>query len=513
MILEKLRPYQAEAVDKLVSHRRQLLADQPGLGKTYMALAACEKDGLLERKSRILVLARTTGAVITWLPKVRELLHDTPVTIVNAVEKTRAHRDKAIRESLTSDQCVIVITNHNGIEVTPANKPAIPAMFETSWDAVIIDESQWVLPTEATKLPEMTQFWRGLAQLRIPPEALRIASSGTPDRSGRLEQRYGTYKFLLPERYNGSYDYDMWVYENFHLTYYRVPVVGKTGNRFYLEQRRAEGLKRPGMWSETESLLMIRRTKEEVLPDLPPKQYEDIYLPHPAKLKRAYKEFQARFEAIDDGSAIAADVFGTRARQFATCEWNVTQNADGSTTATPIIGGESEKLAWILEWLAERGFTYEAPATASKVVIASQYSEVLRWLQAELRLRQVHAEILDGSLSTSARLRLQQAFQTDDGTRIVLLNMSLGDSIDLDAADDLIFVDLVHSPDRTEQVEDRIHRASRNHQVTIWRLRSIDTMDIVIANENNSRYEESRALMDGARGVEFARRIIERIKE
>jgi len=91
--------------------------------------------------------------------------------------------------------------------------------------------------------------------------------------------------------------------------------------------------------------------------------------------------------------------------------------------------------------------------------------------------------------------------------------MSLGDSIDLDAADDLIFCDLVHSPDKTEQVEDRVHRVSRTHQVTIWRLRSEGTIDMVIATENAERYDNSRAMMDATRGVDIERNIMERIVE
>lgn len=513
MILDKLRPYQLTAVEEIVARRRQLLADQPGLGKTYTALAACEKDGLFERPARILVLARTTGAVLTWIPKCHELLADTNVKVLDITTQSLTRRNILAAAWADSDQPVIFIGNHNAIEVAPNGGAKLPALFHIEWDAVIIDESQWVLPSEATARTLMTQFWRGLVGLQIPPTALRLCASGTPDRSGKLEYRYGTYKFLLPERYNGSYDYDMWLHDFFYVSYFKIPVTSRTGKKFQLDGRRVTGVKKPDLWQEVEKLMMIRRTKAEVAPELPAKQYVDVILPHPVKLRQRYLEFKSEFEAKDDGSAIAADTFATRARQFATCDWDVQLLADGSTTATPIVGGESEKLVWLLDWLDERGYNDADSPDTSRVVIASQYSAVLRWLAEEFALRSIPAEILDGSRSTPQRLSVQRAFQSGTGPRIILLNMSLGDSIDLDAADDLIFCDLVHSPDKTEQVEDRVHRVSRTHQVTIWRLRSEGTIDMVIATENAERYDNSRAMMDATRGVDIERNIMERIVE
>jgi len=74
-------------------------------------------------------------------------------------------------------------------------------------------------------------------------------------------------------------------------------------------------------------------------------------------------------------------------------------------------------------------------------------------------------------------------------------------------------LDIPRSPDIQEQVEDRIHRVSRNHQVTIWRLRSRGTIDVRISAKNDSVFHSTRSLMDGVRAVNFERNILERITD
>jgi SNF2 family DNA or RNA helicase len=89
----------------------------------------------------------------------------------------------------------------------------------------------------------------------------------------------------------------------------------------------------------------------------------------------------------------------------------------------------------------------------------------------------------------------------------------MGVGITLDAADDLIMLDSPYDPDRVEQIEDRVHRASNMHHVTIWNLIAKDTIDQAIAERVSQRYKTTRQLMDGSRGVDFGRQIIDLIRK
>ena len=61
MIADKLKPYQRDAAARIASEQAMLLADQPGLGKTFTSLGALELSGVLTAGSVVLVL----GPLIT----------------------------------------------------------------------------------------------------------------------------------------------------------------------------------------------------------------------------------------------------------------------------------------------------------------------------------------------------------------------------------------------------------------------------------------------------------------
>jgi SNF2 family DNA or RNA helicase len=103
---------------------------------------------------------------------------------------------------------------------------------------------------------------------------------------------------------------------------------------------------------------------------------------------------------------------------------------------------------------------------------------------------------LTAETSDRDRARLVERFaDPDDPCRVVIINSQAGgESITLDVADDMIFLDLPWTADEAEQVESRIHRVSRMHNVMVWRLFSLDTVDEWIAGLT----EEQRQLLQAA---------------
>jgi hypothetical protein len=90
--------------------------------------------------------------------------------------------------------------------------------------------------------------------------------------------------------------------------------------------------------------------------------------------------------------------------------------------------------------------------------------------------------------------------------------MTMGVGIDLDMADDMVFFDVPYSSDDAEQVEDRIDRLSRQHRMTIWWLLTSESIDLAIAETNSERFQISRELLDGSRGVEYARQVLAQLR-
>jgi hypothetical protein len=410
---------------------------------------------------------------------------------VNLIDVSKGSAAKKSKQFENVGGMNIVLANHDALS-------RVPEIVSLVYDAVIIDESHLVLPIKDHR--KLTKFWQYLRLVKQSDNCLRIAVSGTPDR-GKLENRYGTYRFLHPDE-TGNNRW-AWLEKNFWVVEQRV-----ARNRTV---KQTAGLKSQTSWLAKDKQIMIRRTKQEVLPQLPPKRYVDVEIELGTNQKLAYFAQQMEstkklFEAKEESSASPeAMLFALRARQLADCQWDAT-----SEPRVPIVGAESAKLDWLVDWLDGRGFVEsdDFADNTAQVVIVSQFSKVLHWLKEELNVRGVQSDILDGSTTDARRVSIQSSFQAGD-LRVVLLSGSMGVGINLDRADDLIMFDSPYDPDRVEQIEDRVHRASSNHHVTIWNLIAIDTIDEAIMEKVSNRYQTTRELMDGSRGVEFARKVLE----
>ena len=499
MITDILWEPQKEAVGFIVDNRRVLLADQPGSGKTLMSLAALEADGCFTNGVS-LILAPKFPAKTTWLKDhVTRFVAPLGVNIYDLTTGTAQVKNDRIR---SVQKPAIIVANHDALAISPNGERRVPALFEQIYDAIVIDESHRVLPTATDSTYNMTQFWRGLKKIKTSQDPLRLAVSGTPDRS-KLENRYGTLKFLFPEVYT---NHQYWMYTNFIMRNQTIRLPGgRTRDIVVPEQLRS-----PSDWVARDQLYLIRRTKAEIQKGRAPKQYINVNVDMEKPQKKSYMEMVKSFFAGKQSAAVAA----LRSRQLAiTSGWDFDNNEIGESFS-------SNKFNWLVEWLEARGYMEPPAATndpssflPSKVVVASSFVAVLNWLKRELTKLGVEAEILDGSASQTERARIQSAFQDHSNSlRVVLLSMNMGVGIDLDAADDLVFFDVPYSSDDAEQVEDRIDRLSRIHRVTIWWLLSSDSIDLAIAGENSERFTISRELLDGSRGVEFARQVLAQLR-
>lgn len=483
---EILFPYQRDAVDQIVMKKRVLLADQPGLGKTLEVLSSLEELDLLNPidSHAILILTPLVNARSAWIRSIEQFVAPRypDLVVLDLATGTSTKKETLLAHALASSTTapIIVVANHDALAIANG-KARVPSLFKPYWSAVVIDESHTVLPI--TTPNKLTNFWKGLQRLEMhdPEDPIRIAVSGTPDR-GKLEYRYGTWRFLnpmlAPEKHWDWLEKNFNVYERQVTRTRKVKMIG--------------ALKDPATWLEKDRKAVIRRTKEEVLPQLPPKTYHFIELPMHKEQALMYKEaeIEAMAESVEKPNSMLT--FAIKARQLAT-----------------YAPDSSNKLEWLVQWLTERGY-FEDLGLKGKVVIASQFVKTLQWLRDELAELGLTTALLTGDLSANARASVQAKFQDpNDPLRVILLSGTMGVGIDLDIADDLIMLDLPYDPDRLEQIEDRVHRASNMHKVTIWHLLSKNSIDEAIAEKSTDRRIETRTLLDGSRGIDFSRRVVQ----
>ncbi len=507
------RPYQVTGGAFGAAARAILNADEAGSGKTIQTLAALVEAGC----RRVLVFAKRTALRTVWQNEAERWLGASPHGLARCfvIRGTRAEREELLRKSLPGrhigeDQITFVICNvemmrvkklpgmaENGDLVT-SYYPDWPQLFEQPWDAIVLDESHRALVGKSHFSKNITQTRLGAVRLPVADDGLKIALSATPYR-GKLLNAWGTLNWLRPDIFT-SY----WRYVE---TYWKVDTSGYGGARVIGELR-------PEMEAELDKMLapyVLRRTKAEIASWLPAKQYAGtpldpsdesspvgVWLDMSFEQEKAYHEMAAMAEAeLDGGLLLATGALAemTRLKQFASSAGRL-DHEDRFRPETP-----SNKLDWLLEHLEE---------CEGKHVVASQYTALIELFAERLELAGHRSFQITGNVKDADRDRFVEMFQDPEQTeaRVMLINTTAGgESITLDAADHLIFLDETYIPDEQEQVEDRIHRVSRQHQVTIYYLRSLGTIEEDICRTTMARETEVKERLDGSRGVAYNRRV------
>lgn len=507
------RPFQTVGIKFCAYNRSSLLADEPGLGKTLQSIGAVIEADI---RGPILIMAPKTAAIATWPVEIENWSPGDKVTMVSGPPK--ATRQKMIREyedALDDDwesnggngfhhrhwlivnfEMLRVKYRLNGSKnFIKADSPLTndrladveyPELLNIEWSGVIVDESHKVLVAKSSEPKSFTQVRAGIDLLEVSEEqGIRIAMSGTPQR-GRNEKLWGTLNWLRPDLYTS---YWKWIEQYF-----------ETSKDSYSTS--IGDIIDPAKFYKDLSTLMIRRTKSEVTPELPPKVYHNIMLGMVPKQEKAYREMELEAKVmLEDGEVTALGVLAemTRLKQLASAYGVVAEG--GMNSALP-----SNKLDWILEWLEERR------EGDTKVIIASQFTRLINLYAEVLRKEGWECHVLTGETPAMKRAEMQKEFQAEGGPRVFLLNTQAGGvSLTLDAADDVIIIDKTWNPDDQIQVEDRAHRVSRtDHSVTIWNLISKNTIEESIQATNDKREFSYKSIIDGQRGIDFAKLILDR---
>lgn len=528
-IYEAMRPYQREGAHWMRRTGNALLTDQPGLGKTIQTLGtiiatAKTEDRLAARWH--LIACPSVAVTGVWGPEIRRWLRDHPVEVL-ALTGPLADREAALRdfEPRPETRHVFVVVNIEAVRINPAKNTfskslrkhqiirytvkrkdkdtgkvekvqmayhatnaVLRPLFERVWDTVVVDESHRAL-IRTEHIPTQTRAGFVLLATRR-----RLALSGTPMR-GKPEQLWGTLNWLRPDLYTS---YWKWVKLYFEVT--------ADGFSSYI----VGGLTRSGESRLALDLrsIALRRTKAEVAPELPPKTFAGSYLiegdehsPLGVWLPMEPKQAKQYDSLLIDGLLGDSMVNGslamyTRQRQIAGCFHEVYGSHD--VVVEPVVKG-SPKYEWLANWLDN--------ANGEKIVVVSQYTSILTAYADALSDAGYYTVSITGRVTGRNRDSAVEQFQNGDA-QVMLLNIQAGGvALTLDAADYMVLLDETTIPDETEQVIDRIHRISRVHNVTIYMLRTLGTIEEEVAYIAAAREDVQQYLLDGARGVEHARQV------
>jgi SWI/SNF-related matrix-associated actin-dependent regulator of chromatin subfamily A-like protein 1 len=421
----ELAPFQWAGVRYVLDARRAFIADEQGLGKTVEALAALEADGAFPA-----VVVCPASLKLNWQ---REAVRWLPHRGVAVIEGR-------IAAAPTAD---ITILNY---EIAGAHRDALA---RTSPRALVVDESHYVKNPKAKR----TQAVRRLAET-IAPGGLRLALSGTPVLNhaeelvsqlrviGRLEDFGSGAQFA--RRFRGELSE-----ERLH---------------WHLRRR-----------------CFVRRTKAEVLPQLPAKR--QVVVPVALSNEREYRLAEEdvvawlRSQPLDLReleTRIAATLRAERLAQLGTLQRLA---ARGKLAAA---------LSWIDDFLQ----------SGEPLVVFARHVEV----QEAVLVRFPEAAHLLGRDPVAARDATVAAFQEPGGPPLLVAATRVAaQGITLTRASNVAFLELEWTPAMHDQAEDRCHRIGQHDAVTAWYLLAAETIDETMAALIQRKRGIVAAVTDGRR--------------
>jgi SNF2 family DNA or RNA helicase len=203
----------------------------------------------------------------------------------------------------------------------------------------------------------------------------------------------------------------------------------------------------------------LRRTKRDVLPDLPPIIDQEVTLDLHGAQKAAYDELWYSRHAVAAGGD---------------------QEARGSLLALIThlkqlcnrepVSGESVKLN------ALRVIAENLSGSEAKLLVFSQYVETLSWLSRELT--GVPTQLFHGGLTTLERDSVVQRFQEAPGPQVLLMSIRAGGvGLNLQAATTVVLFDRWWNPAVEDQAVQRAHRFGREVPLHVFKFLVRDTIE------------------------------------
>jgi superfamily II DNA or RNA helicase len=425
----ELRPYQKDGFDFL-AHLAQIklggiLADDMGLGKTLQTLTWLawlkQRNSKNPRPSLVICPA---SVLHNWR---REAEKFTPDMRVLVLESGAARHN--LRKQIPQHD--LIVTNYALL------RRDLEELQKFSFRAVILDEAQFIKNPGA-------QVTHSVKQLKCEH---KLALTGTP-LENRLLDLWSIVDFIQPG-YLGTQEQFLETYE---------PRGENAESEQRIARKRLSAKLRP---------LVLRRLKKHVAKDLPDRieerrdcplgdEQRKLYL---AELRRSREQVMKAVETQGlNKSKMHVLAALTRLRQVC-CHPSLV----GSDTAS----GKTETLFELLDPLIADG---------QKVLVFSQFVQMLQLLEKECALRNIRTHILTGQ--TKDRQEVVNAFQADGKPGVFLLSLrAAGTGLNLTNASYVVLYDPWWNPAVEAQAIDRSHRIGQTQTVNAYRLIAPGTVE------------------------------------
>ena len=451
-----------------------ILADDMGLGKTVQTLALLAFLAEIRQQpgphlviTPMSTLQHWCDEILQWLPSFRFLVYRGNASQLAAVEKETVSAGNKVN---------IVLTNYE----TMASHEAFLGNFP--WYCLIVDEGHRIKNYKA----HSSQVVRRL------PCRHRLLLTGTPIQNS-LRELWSLLSFVAPSSFSSLENFEQW---------FALP----TPPSLHLSKGMEEGEEdhEASILSQEEELLIIqrlhgvlrpfllRRTKEQVLADLPPKTEIVLWLPLTRWQKVLYRRGLRTVQRMAPkrrqvNASVASCLVLRKAVNHPYHYLGKKERAQRAATQEVIAAsGKFEFLDRILPRLIK--FDH-------KILIFAQMTSSLDLLEKMLHRLGLAFTRIDGSKSLRQRSIAITAFTREAVPVMLLTTRAGGLGLNLQAADTVILFDSDWNPQADLQASDRAHRIGQTRPVKVLRLMTPTALDRGLLERNGRKLDMERKVI------------------
>ena len=425
-----LRSYQAEGYGWMwwlhTNGLSGLLADEMGLGKTHQTMALLHAVSQTKKNPKFLVICPTT-VLDHWLDKIEEFAPNLKPIKYHGLKRQGLLTGLGVQKHTVLSSYGIVMRD-------------IGQLGNIEWDVVVLDEAHFVKNND-------TATYRAVCNLKSKS---RFCLSGTP-MENHLGELKAVFDFLVPG-YLGSDDY-------FKRTWLQPLTAGTASPQDVSLQKLIHPFK-------------MRRTKNLVLKDLPEKVEDIRHCALSEEQQAMYKQtmdmkVRPLMDLVKDESKAIPflHVFSVLTLLKQICDHPSVLR--GRETWREHQSGKFELFKELIQ---------EAIESGHKIVVYSQYLDMLGIISDYLKSESIDHELLTGS--TTNRGKVIERFQKDENCKVFCASLLAGGiGIDLTAANVVIHYDRWWNASKENQATDRVHRIGQNRNVQVLKLVTRDTLE------------------------------------
>lgn len=441
LLRTELLPYQLDGIAFAVGRGRAILADDMGLGKTIQGVGVAE---LLAREAdirKVLVIC-PASLKSQWEEEIRRFSgRDCQHVIGGMEERVRQYANDRFFTLCNYEQVL---------------RDILP-IEQARWDLIILDEGQRIKNWEA----KTSRVIKGLKS------RFALVLSGTP-LENRLDDLFSVVEFIDDRRLGPAFHF-----------YNRHRSVDEKG--------KVLGYKNLDALRERLKPVLLRRTRESVMQQLPPRTTEIVRIPptdeqlelHAAHMKVVSTIVRKKFISEMDLLRLQKALLMCR------------MAADGTGLVDKKFPGFSSKLEKLNEVLGQL-----AQEKGRKLLLFSEWTTMLDLITPLLGKHGLRFVRLDGQVPQRKRQQLVHEFQRDPRCQAFMTTNAGSTGLNLQAANTVINVDLPWNPAVLEQRIARAHRLGQKQPVQVFVLVTEQTIEENLLATLSAKHQLALAALD-----------------